>query len=123
MWKPDVPTPEYRTWRIEYEQFNADLNEFLFRVMEMALFIGAVWYIEDRVKFGHGISLTLTAIMANFCRSKIMLITLPALERYNISEAWRRRIYWLYWAVAIGLWFGISITLQEVVPILARNQG
>ncbi len=48
MWKLDTPTPEYRNWRIEHEKFNADLNEFIFRVMEMVVFIGVVWYIESR---------------------------------------------------------------------------
>ena len=123
MWKPDVPTPEYRAWRRDYEQFNADLNEFLFRIMEMVLFIAAVWYVEDRAKFGHAISWTLSAVMANFCRSRVMLLTLPALERYEISEKWRRRIYWIYWSVAVAIWVALTATLQHVIPILAQNQS
>ncbi|MFC3440759.1 hypothetical protein ACFOKF_06015 [Sphingobium rhizovicinum] len=122
MWRPDVPTKEYRAWRRDYEQLNVDLNEFLFRVMEMVIFISAVWIIEDRLKARHGFSWTLMAVTANYCRSKVMLLTLPALERYEVSEAWRHRIYWVLWLVAVAIWIGLLTGLQFVLPVLARGQ-
>lgn len=120
--RPDEPTPAIRAWKVEQAQIQVGFAEGLFRIVEMTLVVGVVHYLEMKLKAAIIISPLLVALIAIYLRSRMTIALIPALDRYEINENQRHRLYWLFWAMTVVAFFGMNYLVNYLVPILAANQ-
>lgn len=120
---PDDPNPQYREWKIAQQKALADFADGCFRCVEMTLVVGAVRYLEIWTNSPQRTSIFLSGLIAIFVQARLSQMLFPAIERYDLSERNRKRLYWAFWGLGTIAAVAANGLVHAVMPFVSAKSG
>ena len=123
-WLRHAPmSPERRAYEVQNARWLAAFCDTSFRVVEMALVLGVVKYLEEKYKSGAVFSTVLSTFLFVFVQSKAASVLYAAIDNYDFSEMTKQRLAWLVRLLATGIWVVAYVTVNAVAPMIVAHEA